>query len=117
MQATLQEPALVSAVENPGQTLLQAPKAAIGVSRFEKIDFFFGKIKRCLNQCSQFDQLLKQHIDLVREFALQRTNSTARGRCSGRIDEIDYRFGLSQVELSVVIGTAGKFAWLGQSST
>ena len=115
MQSTLKQAALLRAIDHIDHFLLQTIQTTECVSRLKKIDFFIGKIKRSLDKSAQFHKLIKQRSDLPGKTTLQRAYGTACGYRCRRVDEVDHRFGLSQIELAVEKSTAGELPRLGEA--
>src|ERR1017187_4804765 len=86
----------------------------MGPGALEKLELFFGKIERGLDEQAQLDEFFCKRRDLFRERAAERTRRRARRRFGARLDQVGDGFGLSQVELVVEKGTLGEFAGLGE---
>ena len=61
----MQQPSLLSAVENPGQALLQSFEPAESIGGFKEVDVFVGKIEAGFDQRAQLSELVKQDMNFV----------------------------------------------------
>lgn len=80
MQAALQQPPMLGAVDHLGHFLLQPVKPAKSIGGFEEVNFLVGKIKRRLHQRPQFDKLVEEIADFPGKGTLQRADGAASGR-------------------------------------
>jgi hypothetical protein len=104
-------------VEDLSQALLQALKAAKGISRFEKVDFLVGKVEGGFDQGAEFRQLRQKGVHFPGKLALQRAHGATGGGCRRGVDQIDDRLGLRQVELAVEVRPARELAGFSESCT
>ena len=84
---------------------------------FKKIDFFFRKIQRRLDQHTQVYHLLDQRMNHFGKSPRQGLRRRFRRRFGRCLDQIRYRFGLRQIELVVQKSALGKFSRLRQAQT
>ena len=72
----------------------------------QEVDLLLGEVDRGFDMQPQFHELLGKRIDGFREIARQRAERSACRLRGARIDQVDDRFCLHQVELVVEKRTA-----------
>ena len=115
LDALAQQRALLRTLHHRAKLRLQALQLPCRVGLFQKVDLFFGKVERRLDQHAQMDQRIAQRVDLLGECARKRTPRTARRRFGARVDQVCNRLGLRQIDLVVEERALGELARLGQA--
>jgi hypothetical protein len=93
---------------------MQSLQLALGVGFAQKINFFFWKVQRGLDQEAQAHQRVAQLVHFTREVARQRAHRAACGRLRAGVDQVGNRLGLHQVDFVVQKRAFAKFARLRQ---
>ncbi|MFO1400345.1 MAG: hypothetical protein U1F30_03905 [Steroidobacteraceae bacterium] len=90
-----------------GQALLQLRAACDHAAAGERLDVLVGEVDGRLHLHPQRGEPLDQRVDGVRELAPERAQRGARTGRRGRVDEVDHRLRLRQIEPPVEEGALG----------